>query len=88
LIGYKIISMDRLLKCPKCKSKDLEVVELWEGHGIVFEQNAKGLVSPVGDLHPGDPYKVEARCLRCKHKWAIRKATQISNIYPSTLEDQ
>lgn len=67
--------------CRKCKSKDLMITEVWTGSTIVWEQMDGKFDMSDGTLHPdGDPYKVEAKCKKCKHRWKIRKINQITGI--------
>jgi hypothetical protein len=68
------------VKCPKCKSKDLTLVEIWEGHAIHWQQTDGKFDRDEGILEPGDAYKVEGCCKSCKHRWTIRKALQIDDI--------
>lgn len=66
--------------CPKCGCKDLYLTEIWEGHGIQWEQVDGKIDLNSGSLEPGDPYKVEGKCTACKHRWTFRKALQIGNL--------
>lgn len=68
-----------IVKCPKCKSINLELIEIWSAHTITWQQVEGKLNLKEGNLEAGDPYKVEASCM-CGHKWKIRKALQISDI--------
>jgi hypothetical protein len=70
-------------KCPKCKSKNLQLIELWT-HSITWDQTeeAGGLTSTEGDLNPGDPYRVDALCKQCNYAWRLRGVTQITDLYP------
>ena len=76
---------DRIVICPRCKSKQLEISELWKDHSISWVQDRNGLTAKKGYLNPGDPYRVEAACLECSHTWKIRGALQITDIYPSLM---
>lgn len=67
-------------KCPKCKSRNLSLIELWRGHTIQWEQVNGEFDRDDGILEPGDPYKLEAKCKECGHKWTISKATQIDYV--------
>lgn len=61
-------------KCPKCKSQDVVIVELWKNHGIVWFY---GDGFDDGILDAGEPYKVEGSCRNCSHKWKFREIIQI-----------
>lgn len=65
--------------CPKCKSTDLTLTELWKNHSIQF-QYRNGKIIYKGNLEPGDPYKVEAFCNDCNHEWRLKKVTQITDV--------
>jgi hypothetical protein len=68
------------VKCPKCSSKDLFLVEVWEGHAIHWEQIDGKFDRNDGVLEPGDAYKVESVCKKCNHRWRIRNTLQIDDI--------
>lgn len=61
-------------KCPKCRSQNVELIEIWDAT-ISWIPNDPYFND--GNLNPGDPQKVEARCLNCNHTWRIRKITQV-----------
>ncbi len=67
------------IKCPKCKSDSLILIELWKGHSISWDQVGGWFIKPEGILEPGDPYSVEAKCI-CGHMWKIRGVSQIDQI--------
>lgn len=67
------------VRCPKCKSKTLYLIEVWEGHTIQWEVENGKFDRDDGSLNPGDPYKVQAKCI-CGHAWTIRMALQIDDI--------
>lgn len=62
-------------KCPLCKSQNVEIIEVWSGHVIIWtpEYNAD-----EGIMVMGDPMHVEGQCMKCNHKWRMRKRVQIS----------
>jgi hypothetical protein len=68
------------VKCPRCKSGNLSLIEVWEGHTITWEQIDGKFDREDGALEPGDAYKVNAHCSECNHTWRIRKALQIDDI--------
>lgn len=69
------------VKCPKCKAKNLFLIEIWVGATITWEQNEFGVFDKNdGSLEPGDPYRIECRCRKCNHTWKIRNAIQITDV--------
>lgn len=68
------------VQCPKCKSRDLTLIEVWKGHDITWEQREGLFDRDDGVLEAGSPYKVEAKCSSCRHHWTIRKALQIDDV--------
>lgn len=68
------------VKCPKCKSIDLELVEVWNGATVSWQQTNGQIDRAYGNLEPGDPCKVEGRCKKCQHEWTVRGASQISDV--------
>lgn len=73
-----IASVSRCV-CPKCKSSDLTLTELWKNHSVQFYYK-NGEIVGKGNLEPGDPYKVEAFCNDCSHEWRLKGITQISDV--------
>jgi len=69
------------VKCPKCKSTNLWLSEVWKNHGIQWEQVNGKIEKSDGNLEPGDPFKVCAECSNCKHRWTIRGASQIDDVF-------
>ncbi len=74
-----LIASVRQCVCPKCKSTNLTLTELWKNHSIQF-QYRNGKVIGEGNLEPGYPYKVEAFCNECNHEWRLKKVTQIIDV--------
>lgn len=72
-------TFDNRCVCPKCKSTDLILTEVWENHSYHFFYKNGDIVGK-GVLEPGDPYKVKALCNDCYHKWCLDGVTQISEI--------
>jgi hypothetical protein len=68
------------LKCSKCKSIDLVLVELWKDATIEWEQFNGEFYRNDGNLEPGYPYALEARCKTCGHCWKVRGVSQIDQI--------
>lgn len=71
----------KIFKCPKCKLSNLDFREIWSGHNIIRGYN-NGVIDKVGYLSEGDPFKVVVECNSCSHKWTIKKATQITDVFP------
>jgi Zn ribbon nucleic-acid-binding protein len=63
-------------KCPRCKTQQVELIEHWKSHIVAWLPDAN---EDDGILEPGDPYKVEGKCLECGHHWKIRNAIQIDS---------
>ena len=72
--------VETTVKCPKCKSTDLLLIEIWSGHTITWEQKQNVIDRNDGNLESGDPYKVQAICSQCSHSWKVRGALQISDV--------
>lgn len=63
--------------CPKCKSINYQIVELWKGHALIWSP----LLSRSYDdtlMDVGDPYKVYGECLDCGYTWTFRGITRVS----------
>lgn len=67
-------------KCPKCKSRNLVLIEEWKDHTIQWVQEDGRFDRNDGVLEPGSPFRVEAKCRDCKHTWTFRGATQIDDL--------
>lgn len=64
-------------KCPKCRSKQVEIIEYWSGTSISWEPDAaadEGIMDGTGD-----PYKVVGKCRNCKHSWTFRGIVQVKD---------
>lgn len=68
------------VKCPKCSSKNLELIEVWKDHTITWQQHNGEFDRKDGNLESGNPSSVEARCRSCRHQWKVRGALQIVDI--------
>ena len=66
-------------RCPKCRSRPFQYIELWKDHSIEFQADENGNPEAEGNLRTGDPYKVVAEC-SCGHIWTLKNITQISDI--------
>ncbi len=73
--------MKNAARCPRCKSMELCLVELWKNHSIEFEQSDQGEVDWTnGNLSEGEPYCVQACCNSCNHKWTLRGVQQVIDL--------
>jgi phage FluMu protein Com len=68
------------VRCPKCKSANLSLLELWKDHSITWEQLDGKINLNEGCLEPGYAYKVQGKCYKCKHAWTVRTANQITSV--------
>lgn len=62
-------------KCPKCRSANVELIEMWDASISWLPDDA---YFNDGVLVPGDPKHVEGNCLSCEHRWRIRNAVQVN----------
>ena len=72
-----------MVRCPKCRATGSRLIlhEVWDGFILEFEQDDKGAILKQGIcLSRGDPSKVKGICLRCNHRWTLRRVTQIVNL--------
>ncbi len=67
-------------KCPKCKSNNLDIIELWKNATISWDCRNGVIEINNGNLEPGNPHKVEGRCYDCGKHWTIRGVRQIDEI--------
>lgn len=75
--------------CPKCRCSTILLKEIWTGLDMQFEQvngvlNCQG----YGSGDHGNPFKVEAFCMGCRHEWTLRGVTQISDFAQYTIGEQ
>jgi phage FluMu protein Com len=73
-------------KCPKCKSDNLFLIEIWKDHYIQWEQIDGIFNKNDGTSGPGHPYKVEAKCSQCKYSWTVKNAHQIGDVILTKTE--
>lgn len=66
------------LACPKCCSRDLELIECWQST-IVWTVTAGWMDKAAGAMEPGHPLRVEASCNSCGHGWRLRGAGNITD---------
>ena len=67
------------IKCPKCKSIDLNFIEHWREYTITFNQK-NGLLDHEGNKSDGYAYRVDVICKKCLHQWKLRSVSQIMDI--------
>lgn len=70
------------LCCPKCRSRNLVLTELWET-SIQWSVTNGWMDKAGGALNEGSPTGVEAKCEECWHGWTARNASQVIDV----LED-
>ena len=69
------------IKCHKCKSKNIDIIELSTDFKIIYNYDTKTKkYSENGFLEPGESDKVRGRCNSCHHVWTIRKASTIEDL--------
>jgi hypothetical protein len=61
-------------RCPNCKSKDVELIEIWDASISWLPDDP---YFNEGVLTPGDPKKVEGKCLSCNHTWRLHGVVQV-----------
>jgi len=77
---YNIKLVKSKAVCPKCKSNNLMLEEIWKDSSITWEQINGIFDRNDGSLEHGYAYKVEAKCKACAHIWTFKKASQIDDI--------
>ncbi len=70
----------RIPRCPKCGGLPGEYQEVWNGHGLSFDADAKGRPEQVGYTYEGSPDHVLACCAKCGHGWRLKGVTQITEV--------
>lgn len=65
--------------CPKCRSRNLVLTELWE-HTIQWSVTDGWMDKAGGSLEPVGPTGVEAKCAGCGHWWTARNAAEIMDV--------
>jgi len=68
------------VKCPKCRSSNLRIGEVWIGHSIEWDVVDGKFDRQEGNLEPGDPDHLVISCKSCDHRWRVRGACQIHDI--------
>jgi len=60
--------------CPRCRSRNLALSEIWQGHAIYWD---KGFSLDDGIHSDGEPKSVQGICLDCRHFWTLRGVRQV-----------
>ncbi len=68
------------LTCPKCKSNNLILIEVWDGHTISWVQENSKFDRHDGNIEYGSPHHLEAKCTLCSYQWKTRKKYSIDYI--------
>lgn len=80
---YQVVEIARI-RCGRCKSPPVRLVEVWTGHVIVFDVRPSAVAgAEVRDAEgvdkPGDPDHVRAECA-CGNRWRLRNVNQITEV--------
>jgi hypothetical protein len=75
-------------KCPKCRGKISNLIEVWSGHTIDFEVQDDGEISEEGYMSDGEPSHVEANCGVCSHRWRVRGVHDIDDLREATQQTE
>lgn len=67
------------IACPKCGSRDLNLIEMWET-SIEWTVTDGWMDRSSGNKAEGRPTGVMATCKACRYDWKPRKATQIGYV--------
>jgi DNA-directed RNA polymerase subunit RPC12/RpoP len=70
-----------LIKCPKCSSKSIVLVELYECRVYVYTPDGILTEPHIMNLKPGDIIDLGAACMECEHTWKVRKALQCPGLF-------
>lgn len=70
-----------LIKCPKCRSKSITLVELYECGVYVYAPDGILKEPHIMNLEPGDIIGLNAKCMECGHIWKVRKASQWPDLF-------
>jgi len=77
------------VRCPKCRSKTLELIELLEAT-TTWEVRDGLLNRGSGYLEAGPVTHTEGHCFKCDHRWRLRNGMQvdhhITRLDPETFE--
>lgn len=78
----EIFKLKSKCRCPKCKSINIEIIEVWNGATISWRQAPdKTIDKEDGTLEPGNPDHVEGYCVECEKRWTFRGVLQISDLF-------
>lgn len=71
--------------CPKCRSNNLWLSEVWHDNGIYFQIKDGVFPDEASDHFQGAPVYVTAMCSDCKHEWRIRKG--VTSIWDLVVDE-
>lgn len=76
---------EKPLRCPKCRKKDIQVVETTEA--ISQHRIINGVwVHSLDNNEYGDIVKVECQCMECGHRWISPRGINLDNYYLDETE--
>lgn len=71
---------NKTLSCPKCKGKEIRVIEVIEAESSHIVRNGVWIHSEDNNEY-GDILRVECTCLICGHKFISRRGVDFGNYY-------
>lgn len=75
---------EKTLSCPKCKGKEIRVVEVIEAESAHVIRNGV-LIHSEDNNEYGDILRVECTCLSCGHEFKSRRGINIENYYRTEI---
>lgn len=74
-----------IVKCPKCKSKAIDIIEISDGFEQIYTYE-NGEYSEEGILNPGELSYVNGECQKCKYLWKLRKISSWEDVVSEVEE--
>ena len=71
---------EKTLSCPKCKGKEISVIEVIEAESSHVIRNGVWIHSEDNNEY-GDILRIECTCLKCGHKFKSRRGVDFGNYY-------
>ena len=71
---------EKSLSCPKCKEKEIRVVEVIEAESSHVVRNGVWIHSEDNNEY-GDIIRIECTCLTCGHEFTSRRGVDFGNYY-------
>lgn len=68
------------IRCPRCRSRDLEVTEMVEVTTTWLVSGGR-LDMADGIQEVGSGVGVECECSKCKHRWRVRGHVNVLNLF-------